>query len=678
MKNLRLLLYFITVCNFPLFGQTVETDPNDNVTDGGVLFINPQVNVSGGVCDGVGCATADRIDVWHLADNGDGIIEVNWTDNVTIILNSYATAARSGAVTNSISLTAGVGVDLAPGEFHSLFVTAPSTGAVINYELSFAGSTYNAPPQVANPTGNFFVLENAPDTKIDLRTVFEDDQDPDSTLNYFVRPMTTPFYTTSIDAADTLRIDYEMIGIGDTTMSIFAVDSQMDTTEATFSITVIGSNVGFNITGDTTFQEGNAGRTTHEFTILKTGSTNLPSRLDFLFDGNAIFDNDYDSIRGTSGVMDTTAGTIVFMANETEKTLVFDVLGDLSDEFDDTVRVTLSNPRADGNGGASIVTAQARKIIEDDDPEPTVQFVSAVSDGGEGTANPGIPVRLSQPSDKVVTVDFSVGGTATGGGTDHALADGTLTFNPRNGTRPIVITNVVDDDLEEGPETVVLTLSNPTNATLGATTTHTYTINDNDPDGGGGNGNGGKLPQTIVFAPIEDKRAGEPPFELQATGGGSGNPVTFTISTDPASGVASLSGNTVIVSGPGTVTITANQAGNEDYQDAAPVSRTFIVLPNASFLPDLFTPNGDGRNDRFIVRGGSNVRSVTFSILDRDGNVVFESNDWNEISQIGWDGTNGGKDQPGGTYMWVVEGTLDSGDEFLINGKETGLIKLLR
>ena len=40
--------------------------------------------------------------------------------------------------------------------------------------------------------------------------------------------------------------------------------------------------------------------------------------------------------------------------------------------------------------------------------------------------------------------------------------------------------NIVDDSLNELNETVIVTLSNPSNATLGSDSVHTYTINDND------------------------------------------------------------------------------------------------------------------------------------------------------------------------------------------------------
>ena len=71
-------------------------------------------------------------------------------------------------------------------------------------------------------------------------------------------------------------------------------------------------------------------------------------------------------------------------------------------------------------------------------------------------------------------------GTATGGGTDYTLADGTLTISAGDASEVITIGGIVDDLLAELDETVIVTLSNPVNATLGADNIHTYTINDND------------------------------------------------------------------------------------------------------------------------------------------------------------------------------------------------------
>ncbi len=66
-----------------------------------------------------------------------------------------------------------------------------------------------------------------------------------------------------------------------------------------------------------------------------------------------------------------------------------------------------------------------------------------------------------------ITVDYAVSGTATGGGTDYTLADGTLTIPANTSSANITIASIVDDALVEGAESVIVTLSNPSGATLG-------------------------------------------------------------------------------------------------------------------------------------------------------------------------------------------------------------------
>jgi hypothetical protein len=81
--------------------------------------------------------------------------------------------------------------------------------------------------------------------------------------------------------------------------------------------------------------------------------------------------------------------------------------------------------------------------------------------------------------------------------------------------------------------------------------------------------------QTITFPALADRSIVESPFALSGvTGGGSGNPVTFT-----ASGPCSVSGSEVTLSETGVCAITAHQDGDVGYQPAADVSRSFTITP---------------------------------------------------------------------------------------------------
>ncbi|GAG30049.1 unnamed protein product, partial [marine sediment metagenome] len=145
-------------------------------------------------------------------------------------------------------------------------------------------------------------------------------------------------------------------------------------------------------------------------------------------------------------------------------------------EADETIEVTLSNP-SNATLGANTVHAYT---INDNDAYPTVAFDLTTSAGDESVTPASLSVSLSGAYVETVTVDYAVtGGDATGGGMDYTLAAGTLTFDPNDVAKTIDIV-VVDDGEAESDETIEVTLSNPSNATLGANTVHTYTIQDND------------------------------------------------------------------------------------------------------------------------------------------------------------------------------------------------------
>ncbi len=92
--------------------------------------------------------------------------------------------------------------------------------------------------------------------------------------------------------------------------------------------------------------------------------------------------------------------------------------------------------------------------------------------------------------------------------------------------------------------------------------------------------------QTITFPAIPGHVVGDAPFTLSATAS-SGLAVTYTVTSGPAT----LSGNTVTLTGAGTVVIQATQAGNASYAAATSISQSFIVLPGAPALASI-TPTG--------------------------------------------------------------------------------------
>jgi len=76
------------------------------------------------------------------------------------------------------------------------------------------------------------------------------------------------------------------------------------------------------------------------------------------------------------------------------------------------------------------------------------------------------------------------------------------------------------------------------------------------------------------------------------------------------------------------------------------------------YVPNSFTPNGDGTNDVFlpIIDSGIDIYTYRLLIFNRWGSVVFESLN----KDIGWNGTYGGEIVQDGVYIWKI--TFNSSD----------------
>jgi gliding motility-associated-like protein len=86
-------------------------------------------------------------------------------------------------------------------------------------------------------------------------------------------------------------------------------------------------------------------------------------------------------------------------------------------------------------------------------------------------------------------------------------------------------------------------------------------------------------------------------------------------------------------------------------------------LPEKIFVPNTFSPNGDGLNDRLLAYGYG-VQTMQFMVFNQWGEKVFETSS----QTAGWDGTYKGKPQPSGVYMYVLRATLTDGTKVDMKG----------
>ena len=88
--------------------------------------------------------------------------------------------------------------------------------------------------------------------------------------------------------------------------------------------------------------------------------------------------------------------------------------------------------------------------------------------------------------------------------------------------------------------------------------------------------------------------------------------------------------------------------------------RSQIVVNN------VFTPNGDGFNDQFLIQLGP-VEQYRLLIYNRWGRLVFETTDASES----WDGSYKGKSVSEGVYTFRLEAIKSGGENLGISGTVT-------
>jgi gliding motility-associated-like protein len=162
-------------------------------------------------------------------------------------------------------------------------------------------------------------------------------------------------------------------------------------------------------------------------------------------------------------------------------------------------------------------------------------------------------------------------------------------------------------------------------------------------------------PDPIVFLPQDTVVCVENPLEI----------IPSALNTESFRWSDGSTGKTLTVMTGGTYIVTA-------INKCATASDTIVVDPIYCdiWAPNAFSPNGDGRNDVFRVRGNLfRISGFGLSVFNRWGERVYHSFDRNQ----GWDGTFKGNPADIGTYTYVIE--------YQINGKpyqQKGTFELVR
>ena len=109
-----------------------------------------------------------------------------------------------------------------------------------------------------------------------------------------------------------------------------------------------------------------------------------------------------------------------------------------------------------------------------------------------------------------------------------------------------------------------------------------------------------------------------------------------------------------------------------DENDCATIDSITITVDQTRnvFIPNAFSPNGDGYNDYFTIYGGIDVEEVvSFQVFNRWGGVVFSNNNFQPNDDlIGWNGFFKGKNVNTGVYIFSAEILFKDGLKEMFSG----------
>ena len=189
-------------------------------------------------------------------------------------------------------------------------------------------------------------------------------------------------------------------------------------------------------------------------------------------DGSATAGSDYESSQGT--LVWTDGSSLV-------QFVTVAINEDLLDEPDETFTVTFSNP----TGGAALGTPSIATVtIVDDDldvPQPgLLQFTTSQFSVAEPQGSRTISVQRVDGTQGPVTVNYTTSDGSANAGNDYGATAGFLEWANGEGGQKTFEVPIFDDGLDEGNETVNLSLSNPTGGAILGTSGATLSILDDD------------------------------------------------------------------------------------------------------------------------------------------------------------------------------------------------------
>lgn len=462
--------------------------------------------------------------------------------------------------------------------------------------------------------------------------------------------------TIQLDSTGMASISVEEINNGSTDNCTADQDLIISLSKTTFDCTTVGENI---ITLTVLDSAGNMGETTAIVTVedniapiafAKNIIVYLDSSGVASIQGSDVDNGSIDNCIGVANLIINQSDFSCADLGENEITFtVEDASGNQSSVLAtvtvlDTIAPSINTQdlilELDANGNASLTAEQVNNGSSDNcsSGAELVLSIDITSFSCENLGPNTVTFSVSDASGNTTTDTVTVS-------VEDNLAPTVITKNiivklDNNDSTSIAATDINDGSSDNCTDANNLTYSiDVTSFNLSNVGDNVVTLTVSDSSGNSGTANAmvtieAKTGQTITFNALESKTFGDPDFDLTATAS-SLLDVTYTV----ISGPITISGNTVSITGTGSVTIEASQAGDLDFKPATSVQQVFNVLkadqtisfealPAKTFGDDAFdfaaTASSGLEVSYTLISGPATLSGKTISITGA-GSVTLEA-----------------------------------------------------